>query len=119
VIHDIFAFHEVVDIDGAVRMIQTNERGRQGVNRIMLIKKIIKKQKKEREMREAMKAGKNVFTPQQMEQQAAEVLQRRFRGILSRKEVEKHREEEMVFLGMQRAPKTAEDRKNDPLLFRE
>ena len=64
VTHDIFAFHEVVDIIGAIRMIQTNERGRQGVNRIQLIKKIIRKQKKEREMREAMKAGKNVLTPQ-------------------------------------------------------
>ena len=55
VVHDIFALAEMVDIDGAVRMIQTNERGRQGVNRIQLIKKIIRKQKKEREMREAMK----------------------------------------------------------------
>jgi len=28
VVHDIFALAEMVDIDGAVRMIQTNERGR-------------------------------------------------------------------------------------------
>jgi len=25
----------------------------------------------------------------------------------------------MIFLGMQRAPKSSEDKKNDPLLFRE
>lgn len=74
VIHDIFAFHEVVDIEGAIRLIQSNERGRQGVNRIQLIKKIIRKQKKEREMREAMKQGKVVLTPQQQEAEAAEFL---------------------------------------------
>jgi hypothetical protein len=38
------------------------------VSRIQLIKKIIRKQKKERETREAMKAGKAVLTPQQLEE---------------------------------------------------
>jgi hypothetical protein len=40
---------------------------------------------------------------------------RRCQGILARKIVEDLREEEMVFLGMQRAPKTDEEKKNDPL----
>jgi hypothetical protein len=44
---------------------------------------------------------------------------RRGQGLLARKKVEELREEEMVFLGMQRAPKTEEEKNNDPLEARE
>lgn len=39
--------------------------------------------------------------------QAAEIVQNRIRGILARKEIEEMRQEEMIFLGMVRRPKTA------------
>lgn len=43
-------------------------------------------------------------------------MQRRIRGILARKEVEAKRQEEMIFLGMQRKPKTeAELKEDDPI----
>jgi len=41
------------------------------------------------------------------------------RGIIARKIVADMREEEMVFLGMQRAPKTKEELENDPIKLRE
>lgn len=45
----------------------------------------------------------------------AEFLSRRIRGILARKKVEDMRNEEMVFLGMTRRPKTAVTRDKDSL----
>ena len=44
---------------------------------------------------------------QEKEAISAEYVQRRIRGILARKQVEQMRQEEMIFLGMQRKPKTA------------
>ena len=43
------------------------------------------------------------------------VIQKRFRGILARKQVERLRAEEMEFLGMQRRKKTQEEERNDPI----
>lgn len=43
------------------------------------------------------------------------MLQKRMRGILARKAVEKVRLEEMEFLGMQRKTKTTEELLNDPI----
>lgn len=43
------------------------------------------------------------------------MIQCRIRGILARKQIEKMREDEMIFLGMKRKPKTAEEIKNDPV----
>ena len=43
------------------------------------------------------------------------VIQRRFRGILARKQVERIRAEEMEFLGMMRKKKTPEEERNDPI----
>ena len=43
------------------------------------------------------------------------MLQKRMRGILARKAVEKVRLEEMEFLGMQRKTKTKEELLNDPI----
>lgn len=58
-------------------------------------------------------------TPQVREAKAAEFLQRRFRGILARQQVEEMREEEMVFLGMKARPKTAAEEAADPAQIRE
>ncbi len=52
---------------------------------------------------------------QENEEQAAEIVQCQIRGILARKQIEKMRQEEMIFLGMQRKPKTEEEKKNDPI----
>jgi len=46
---------------------------------------------------------------------AAEIVQNRIRGILARKEIEDMRQEEMIFLGMVRKPKTDEEILNDPM----
>ena len=46
--------------------------------------------------------------------QAAEIVQNRIRGILARKEIEALRQEEMIFLGMVRKPKTKEEKEKDP-----
>lgn len=48
------------------------------------------------------------------EAKASEFLQRKFRGILARRVVEEMREEEMVFLGMKKRPKTAAEELADP-----
>ena len=47
--------------------------------------------------------------------QAAEIVQNRIRGILARKEIEDLRQEEMIFLGMVRKPKTEVEVKKDPV----
>ena len=49
VVHDIYAID--MDIDIVIRVIQNNERGRQGIARIQTIRKIIKNQEKEKKMR--------------------------------------------------------------------
>ena len=43
---------------------------------------------------------------EQAEDESAKLVQCYIRGILARKEIEKMREEEMIFLGMKRKPKT-------------
>ena len=50
---------------------------------------------------------------QEKERLAAQVVQCRIRGIRARKDVERQRQEEMVFLGMQRKPKTDKELEND------
>ena len=40
------------------------------------------------------------------EQQSCEMIQKTIKGILARLEIEKLRKDEMIFLGMERAPKT-------------
>ena len=52
---------------------------------------------------------------QEAEDQSAEMIQSRIRGILGRKLIEDMRQEEMIFLGMKRKPKTVEEQENDPI----
>ena len=42
-------------------------------------------------------------------------MQNRIRGILARKEIEDMRQEEMIFLGMVRKPKSEEELAKDPI----
>ena len=71
---------------------------------------------KTNDIRKRMHNGKMLApTKQENEEQAAEIIQCLIRGILARKTIEKMRQEEMIFLGMQRKPKTEEEKKNDPI----
>jgi hypothetical protein len=45
----------------------------------------------------------------------AELVQKVIRGILARKEIELKRQEEMIFLGMERRQKTYEEIQNGPI----
>jgi hypothetical protein len=66
--------------------------------------------------RDHVKSGKVTdLSGPEKDQFAAEFVQRRIRAILARKDVEQKRQEEMIFLGMQRRPKTEEELKNGPI----
>ena len=52
---------------------------------------------------------------EQKREEAALFIEKRLRGILARKRVREIRQEEMVFLGMARKPKTLEEQRNDPI----
>jgi len=66
-------------------------------------------EKKKREGKLKQESGEN------KEINASVLLQRRIRGILARKFVERLRTEEMEFLGMARKKKTPEEERNDPI----
>lgn len=106
-----------MEIVSAILLIQKNERGRQGRNRITQINmqhiaKVLADNTK-RMVREGKLPEAN---SQEKEQIAAEFVQRRIRGILARKQVEQMRAEEMMFLGMKRSTKTAAQLvKDDPI----
>ena len=70
----------------------------------------------ENEMQRKAKEGKiKRETEENKENNACVYVQRRIRGILARKFVERLRAEEMEFLGMQRKKKTPEEERNDPI----
>jgi len=105
-----------LEITSAIRLIQKNERGRQGRGRYLDALQKITSAMKTTEIRKRMNNGKmQAPTKQENEEHAAEIVQCLIRGILSRKTIEKMRQEEMIFLGMQRKPKTEEEKKNDPI----
>ena len=101
IVHDPFTLD--MEIVSAICLIQKNERGRQGRLRVQQIlqqhqQKLISDENK-RKVREGKMPE---ATHQEKEQIASEFVQRRIRGILARKQVEQMRQEEMIFLGMQR-----------------
>ena len=82
----------------------------------MLILKQWKQKKQEAEMKRKIREGLiKERTKEQEENEASVFIQKRLRGILARKRVEELRQDEMVFLGMARKPKTKEEIKNDPI----
>jgi len=88
----------------AINLLQINERGRQGIDRLSTIRKIKRRRKKEKDMFWLLRKGNNTMVNQQyIERKAAELAQRQIRGILGRKECAVIRAEEMIFLGMTRA----------------
>mmetsp|Transcript_7758 Transcript_7758/g.9342 ORF Transcript_7758/g.9342 Transcript_7758/m.9342 type:complete len:148 (-) Transcript_7758:1892-2335(-) len=105
-----------LEITSAIRLIQKNERGRQGRGRYLDALQKITSAIKTSDIRKRMHNGKMLApTKQENEEHAAEITQCLIRGILARKTIEKMRQEEMIFLGMQRKPKTEEEKKNDPI----
>ena len=72
------------------------------------------------EMQKKYKEGKIVKESEENRNiNACVFTQRRVRGILARKQVERLREEEMEFLGMRRKKKTPEEERNDPIKIME
>lgn len=105
-----------LEITSAIRLIQKNERGRQGRNRYLDALQKITSAIKNTDYKKRMHNGKmQAPSKQEAEEQSAEIIQNRIRGILDRKKIEKMRMDEMIFLGMQRAPKTDDEKKNDPI----
>ena len=105
-----------LEITASIRLIQKNERGRQGRGRYLDALQQITSELKTNENRKRMHNGKmQAPTKQEQEEQSAEIAQCRIRGILARKTIEKMRQEEMIFLGMTRKPKTEDEKKNDPI----
>jgi hypothetical protein len=76
----------------------------------MLILKNLKQKKQENERNRLIREGLlKQPTTEELEHEASLFIQRRLRGILARKRIEEMRQEEMVFLGMARKPKTKEE----------
>ena len=97
-----------MDIVTAICLIQKNERGRQGRLRIQqILSRHLTKLQSDENKRKQREGKMQELSNQEKEAISAEYVQRRIRGILARKQVEQMRQEEMIFLGMQRKPKTA------------
>ena len=105
-----------LEITSAIRLIQKNERGRQGRGRYLDALQKITSQIKNNDIRKRLHNGKmHAPNRQEAEEQSAEVIQNQIRGILARAQIEKMRQEEMIFLGMQRKPKTEKEMQDDPI----
>jgi hypothetical protein len=97
---------ELDNVHDAIRFIQKNERGRQGRFRMLLILKSKRQEELDREMLIKIREGVvKERSKDQMENDAAMIIQRRIKGILARKRIDELRAEEMIFLGMSRKPK--------------
>jgi len=88
--------------EDAIRLIQINERGRQGKQRARFMKEIRKQEELEKKLKEL---GSTETDPDS----AATVIQKLFRGFKTMKQARMMREEELVFIGMkQPEPKPRE-----------
>lgn len=112
IVHDPFTLD--MEIVSAICLIQKNERGRQGRVRVQqILKQLVDKTILDENKRKVREGKMPEVPPQEKERLAAQVVQCRIRGILARKDVERQRQEEMVFLGMQRKPKTEKELAED------
>jgi IQ and AAA domain-containing protein len=82
-----------MSIEECIRVIQQNERGRQGKQRARFMREIRKQEEMERKMRE-------VGQPETDPDHAATVIQKLFRGYKTIRQARMMREEELVFIGM-------------------
>ncbi|KAM4776546.1 dynein regulatory complex protein 11 isoform 1-T1 [Cyanocitta cristata] len=83
-------------LEEGIKVVQVAERARQGRARAAFMKRIYLEEKRQSQ-KEAQEMGKNP-------DDAATCIQKVWRGYRQRKETEKLREEEMVFLGMSLPP---------------
>ncbi|XP_008638936.1 PREDICTED: IQ and AAA domain-containing protein 1 isoform X1 [Corvus brachyrhynchos] len=83
-------------LEEGIKVVQVAERARQGRARAAFMKRIYLEEKRQSQ-KEAQERGKNP-------DDAATCIQKVWRGYRQRKETEKLREEEMVFLGMSLPP---------------
>ena len=106
-----------IDIINAIRLIQKNDRGRQGRQRIVIIFKSYQQQvlkvKLMRDIKEGRVSGDQPRESQ--ENESCVFIQRRIRGILARKYVNRMRKEEMEFLGMITRSKSVAELRHDPI----
>ena len=93
-------------LESALRVVQLNERGRQGRQRAKFMKEIRSQEDRERR---AMQRGEE---PEP--EQAAVMLQQNWRGYASRKATDVMRAEELVFIGMM--PPPAKRPEEDPIV---
>ena len=110
--HDPFSMD--LGIMSAIRMIQRNERGRQGRERYFLALDRYNQQVRMQNNKKNLHQGK-LTKNDGAEQQSCEMIQKTIKGILARLEIEKLRKDEMIFLGMERAPKTEKQIEEDPI----
>jgi IQ and AAA domain-containing protein len=97
---------ELDNVHDAIRLIQKNERGRQGRYRMLIIVKTFKQEEMEREMFQKIKDGLiKEKSRDELDNEATLLIQKRMKGVLARKRIDDLRQEEMVFLGMSRKPK--------------
>jgi hypothetical protein len=83
---------ELDNVHDAIRLIQKNERGRQGRYRMLLIVKTKRQEELDREMVQKIKEGLiKERSKDQMENDAALFIQRRIKGILARKRIDELR----------------------------
>eukprot|EP00286_Rhodomonas_abbreviata_P017348 CAMPEP_0181334596 /NCGR_PEP_ID=MMETSP1101-20121128/26353_1 /TAXON_ID=46948 /ORGANISM="Rhodomonas abbreviata, Strain Caron Lab Isolate" /LENGTH=391 /DNA_ID=CAMNT_0023444601 /DNA_START=334 /DNA_END=1506 /DNA_ORIENTATION=+ len=93
---------KVMSTEDAIKVIQINERGRQGKQRARFMKEIRKQEELEKKLRE-------MGQPETDPDSAAVVIQKLFRGFKTMKQARMMREEELVFIGMkQPEPKPRE-----------
>ena len=87
IVHDPFTLD--MEFKLAIRLIQKNERGRQGRNRYLDALQKITNATRQVDNRKKLGAGKMAApSKEEMADQAAEIVQNRIRGILARKEIE-------------------------------
>ncbi len=97
---------EIDNVHDAIRLIQKNERGRQGRQRMFMFVNAKRQEEQEREMFQKIKEGLiKEKSKDEVETEVTLLVQRYMRGIIARKRIDELRQEEMVFLGMSRKPK--------------
>jgi len=98
-----------IDLDTAIRILQKNERGRQGIDRgyqaIKKHKNDLKKKERDAKLHDEI----DMAGDDNKRVDAVVVIQKYFRGFTSREKVEKIREDELIFLGMKKVKENPKD----------
>jgi len=98
---------DIMTLESALRVVQLNERGRQGRQRAKFMKEIRMQEERERRI---MSKGADEHEPEY----AAVTIQQNWRGFICRKKTDIMRAEELIFIGM--APPPPHPKEKDPLV---